>query len=104
MRVTHEVVEGETVATILQAAQNYDVDLVCMTTQRWSDVDRWLNGSVMDAVLRQTNLPLLVVPPTCDAVWSQPTGRCSSRSTDRPPPNRCSGGGRPGSAARRTDV
>jgi nucleotide-binding universal stress UspA family protein len=72
--VIREVVVGETVAAIVRAAQKHHVDLVCMTTHRWSDVDRWLNGSVMDAVLRETNLPLLVVPPDSTAEWSVPSG------------------------------
>ena len=71
---TCEVAIGHPVEAILYAAREHNADLVCLATRRWSDVDRWLNGSVMDAVLRHISLPLLVVPADCATLWSEPIG------------------------------
>jgi nucleotide-binding universal stress UspA family protein len=72
VRPVWDVVDGKPVEGIIQAAQTHQVDLICMATERWSDVDRWLNGSVMDAALRQARVPLLVVSPACSRARWEP--------------------------------
>jgi nucleotide-binding universal stress UspA family protein len=37
-----------------------------MATYRWSAVDRWLNGSVAEQVLRLSRVPLILVGPDSD--------------------------------------
>jgi nucleotide-binding universal stress UspA family protein len=54
---------------IVETAERASADLIAMATNRWSDVDRWFNGSVADCVLRQTSVPLFVVPPTRTREW-----------------------------------
>lgn len=52
---------------IVECARDTQADLIAMATDRWSDVDRWLNGSVTDWVVRHTSVPVLVVTPDSDA-------------------------------------
>jgi len=47
---------------IVESARADGADLIAMPTSAWSDVDRWLRGSVADAVLRQAETPVLIVP------------------------------------------
>src|SRR5688572_10216628 len=46
------VYEGATAPTIIQTAQALRADLIAMTTDHETGLDRWLNGSVADEVLR----------------------------------------------------
>jgi nucleotide-binding universal stress UspA family protein len=50
-------------AAILDNARGDAADLIAMATSAWSDLDRWLRGSVADEVLRQAGVPVLIVPP-----------------------------------------
>ena len=54
------------VTTILQAANDWQPDLIAMATSKRSALDRWLNGSVTDEVIRSAEVPVLVVPPDWD--------------------------------------
>ena len=47
---------------ILKAAGGANVDLIVMSTHGRSGLDRFLYGSVAEAVLRGTQLPLLLIP------------------------------------------
>jgi nucleotide-binding universal stress UspA family protein len=47
---------------IVETAREERADLIAMTTSAWSDLDRWLRGSVADEVLRQAETPVLIVP------------------------------------------
>ena len=64
-----EVREGDAESSILSAAAARHADFIAMATDRWTDVDRWLNGSVVDRVARHTSVPLLLVPPECSRAW-----------------------------------
>ena len=57
------VVAGAAVPGILAEARAWRPDLIAMATTKWSTLDRWLNGSVADAVVRSVDVPVLVVPP-----------------------------------------
>jgi len=54
-----KLAEGRPIDTILQEAKNYD--LVVMGTHGRSGLDRWMLGSVTDAVLHRAGKPILVV-------------------------------------------
>jgi len=60
---------------IRDASRQEHADCIVMTTHGRSGVDRWIYGSVADAVLRQADLPVLVIPATCADAW--PTERAA---------------------------
>jgi nucleotide-binding universal stress UspA family protein len=70
VRVEIDVCLGDPGQLIVETADRASADLIAMATDRWSDLDRWLNGSVVDWVLRHTSVPLFVVPPNCTREWS----------------------------------
>jgi nucleotide-binding universal stress UspA family protein len=47
---------------ILKAADGANADLIAMSTHGRSGLDRFLYGSVAEAVLRGTQMPLLLIP------------------------------------------
>lgn len=57
---------GDAEGAILDLSNN--VDLIVMSTHGRSGIDRWLYGSVADAVLRKTEVPVLLIPPHCE-LW-----------------------------------
>jgi nucleotide-binding universal stress UspA family protein len=57
------VVEGNPVTAILDAARRWQPDFIAMATTRSSGLDRWLNDGVADAIIRAAEVPVLVVPP-----------------------------------------
>jgi nucleotide-binding universal stress UspA family protein/sporulation protein YlmC with PRC-barrel domain len=62
--VEWSVVEDlDAVSAILDAARTWRPDLIAMATTQRSSLDRWFNESVTDAVIRSTDVPVLVVPP-----------------------------------------
>ncbi|HEX8969872.1 MAG TPA: universal stress protein, partial [Chloroflexota bacterium] len=58
-------------SAILEAVRSWRPDLITMATRKWSAVDRWLSGSVTDAIIKSASVPILVVPPN----WERPFGR-----------------------------
>jgi nucleotide-binding universal stress UspA family protein len=64
---------AEPVATIMEMAQSIQVDLIAMATSRSSDVDRWLNGSTSDDVMRHVSVPILLVPAAAVHAWPDGT-------------------------------
>jgi nucleotide-binding universal stress UspA family protein len=61
VRVAVDVRRGEPVTQILAAAHDHRVDLIAMTAHRRGLVDRLLDLSTLDAVLRESPIPVLVV-------------------------------------------
>ena len=57
------VAVGEPAAEIVRSADRDDVDLLALATHGRSGVQRWLHGSVADAVLHTTRRPLLLLRP-----------------------------------------
>jgi nucleotide-binding universal stress UspA family protein len=57
---------NDAVSAILDAAQVWPADAIVMATSKTSAFDRWLNGSVTDAVIRSAHVPVVVVPPEWD--------------------------------------
>ena len=58
-------------SAILETARSWQPDLITMATRKSSGFDRWLSGSVTDAIIRSAGTPVLVVPPN----WERPFGR-----------------------------
>jgi nucleotide-binding universal stress UspA family protein len=57
---------GDPAPEIAKAAEESDVDLIVMATHGRGGVPRLLLGSVADAVMRQSNRPLMIVRPQPD--------------------------------------
>lgn len=55
---------------ILAGADEPPADLIVMSTHGRSGIGRWLYGSVADAILRRSIVPVMLIPSTCDHVWS----------------------------------
>lgn len=62
-RARSVVVCGHPAPAILQAARDQRVDLILMTTHGRGALGRALLGSVAEAVLRRSDIPVLVLPP-----------------------------------------
>jgi nucleotide-binding universal stress UspA family protein len=60
---------GEPANEILEEVRFRRADLVVMATHGDSGPGRWLYGSVADAVLRGTQVPVFVVPPRAVPPW-----------------------------------
>src|SRR6266536_2797592 len=61
--VEWSVVGGvDAVAAIKTAASAWRPDLIALASTKSSAVDRWLNGSVTEQVVRSASVPVLVVP------------------------------------------
>lgn len=61
-QTTLRVMAGAPPQVILEAAQNESADLIVMSTHGRSGLNRLLYGSVAEAVLRGTRIPVLLVP------------------------------------------
>ncbi|HEU5190327.1 MAG TPA: universal stress protein [Methylomirabilota bacterium] len=68
VRVTPEVRRGEPVAEIVAAARDTKADIIAMTTHGRSGFSRLLFGSVAEAVLRQAEIPVLMMRPSKQGV------------------------------------
>lgn len=56
------VEEGDQVADVLlRAVQALEVDTIVMSTHGRGGIQRWLFGSVADRLLRQANIPVLLI-------------------------------------------
>jgi nucleotide-binding universal stress UspA family protein len=56
-----EVLQGDPATTILDYADEYDVDCIVMATRGRSGITDLLLGSVTDRVVRQSSMPVLAV-------------------------------------------
>jgi nucleotide-binding universal stress UspA family protein len=62
--VEWSVVSGVDATTAIgREVSDWQPDLIAMTSRSTSAVDRWLNGSVTDEIVRAVSVPVLVVPP-----------------------------------------
>lgn len=68
VRVRTEVRRGDPVTEIASAARELEADLIAMTTHGRSGLGRLLFGSVAEAVLRTTELPVLMMRQTAAQV------------------------------------
>jgi len=60
---------NEIAGAIIDAAHDRQATMIVMSTHGRGGLGRWLFGSVADAVLRQSDLPVLLVPATCTRTW-----------------------------------
>jgi nucleotide-binding universal stress UspA family protein len=60
---------GEAASEIVDEARARAADVVVMATHGRSGAGRWLYGSVADAVLRHSPVPVILVPPVATAEW-----------------------------------
>jgi nucleotide-binding universal stress UspA family protein len=60
---------NKTAEGICEAIVEQGADLVVMSTHGHGGIGRWLYGSVADQVIRQSPVPILLVPATCDHAW-----------------------------------
>lgn len=67
--VVTDVVQGGVSETIADYADEYDVDLVAMSTHGRSGLKRVLVGSVTERVIRQSDVPVLTVRPDDEAQY-----------------------------------
>jgi nucleotide-binding universal stress UspA family protein len=59
----------EAARAIREAVEDQHADLVVMSTHGRGGFGRWLYGSVADLTLRETTVPVLLVPAACDRDW-----------------------------------
>jgi len=64
--VSWEVREGAASAVILEVAREFDADLIAMASHGRTGFRRFLMGSVAEQVLRDAEVPVLVVGPKDD--------------------------------------
>ena len=57
-----EIVMGEPAQTLVQAAQKWGADLIVVGTHRQGALAHFFAGSVAEQVLRQSGIPVLIVP------------------------------------------
>lgn len=62
LSVKSETLEGSPADKIVEWAQEQENCLIAMCTQGRTGLGRWVLGSVTDAVIRNGNIPVLVVP------------------------------------------
>jgi nucleotide-binding universal stress UspA family protein len=69
LNVTTRVAELHPSRAILEAVQDVQADLIVMATHSRPAPLRGVLGSVAEEVLRQSPVPLLLVPPACQHPW-----------------------------------
>ncbi|GGH17269.1 universal stress protein [Mucilaginibacter phyllosphaerae] len=62
LQVTHFNEYGSTADGILNCSQEFNADLIVLGTHSRSGLDRLLMGSVAESVVRNSQVPVLVVP------------------------------------------
>jgi len=61
LEVKTMVTEGHAAEEILKASQQFNVDLIAMSTHGRSGLGRWAMGSITDKVLHESAIPVLTV-------------------------------------------
>ena len=59
--VQAKVIVGRVTESLIDCAEQNDVDLILAATHGRSGVTRWVRGSVADKILRSANVPVLMV-------------------------------------------
>lgn len=67
--VTRGYGAAEVARAICDTAREREVDLIVMSTRGRADLSRWVYGSVADQVLREADVPVLLVPQACERRW-----------------------------------
>jgi nucleotide-binding universal stress UspA family protein len=77
VRVLTAVRHGEPASEILAAGLEAGADLIAMTTHGRGGLDRWRTGSVAEAVLRRTGVPVLLMRQTAAQVAERAARRAA---------------------------
>ena len=65
--INHAVVEGRVAESLVDYAENNDIDLIVMASHGRSGVSRWVMGSVAEKMVRSSCVPVLMVrAPGCE--------------------------------------
>jgi nucleotide-binding universal stress UspA family protein len=59
-QVTSSYLFGDAVTVILETAQRWQADLICMTTHDYRGLERMVFGSVAQAVMQRAKIPVLI--------------------------------------------
>jgi nucleotide-binding universal stress UspA family protein len=70
LRVDTCIVDAPPDLAIVGTASGKDIGMIVMATHGRNGLGRWIYGSTADAVLRQSPVPVLMVPPHSVAQWS----------------------------------
>jgi nucleotide-binding universal stress UspA family protein len=71
VKVEAQAVPGDASDELLCLAEQLPADLIVLGTHGRSGVGRWLYGSVADEMLRNTRIPMLLVPHTARPPWPE---------------------------------
>ena len=66
IRISTIAVEGNPAETILKTATIKEADMIVIATSGKHMINRFLLGSVTEKIIRQSKIPILVVPPLDD--------------------------------------
>lgn len=58
-----QVVKGDPASVICDIARDIPADMIVMSTHGRSGIQRWVHGSVADRVLRDAEVPILLIHP-----------------------------------------
>jgi len=61
---------AEAAEAILKAARERQADLIVMSTLGRTGLGRWIYGSVANRVLQRAEVPLVLVPASCERAWA----------------------------------
>jgi nucleotide-binding universal stress UspA family protein len=59
-QVTSSYLFGDVVSVILETAQHWQADLICMATHDYRGLERMVFGSVAEAVMQRAQIPVLI--------------------------------------------
>jgi nucleotide-binding universal stress UspA family protein len=62
IEITREVKIGTPAEVIIEFAQEKDIDIIIMATHGRTGISRFMIGSVAEKTIRQSTIPLLVIP------------------------------------------
>lgn len=63
IKVTCQLLEGPTVQTILEEADNFHAELIVIGSHKHGSFYNLLMGSVHDSLISHSSIPILVIPP-----------------------------------------
>ena len=73
VQIETRVVDAPADVAILEAAAEDGIELIVMSTHGRGGLGRWIYGSVADAILRDSPVPVLIVPPHGLTKWPADT-------------------------------
>lgn len=68
LKVVHELIDGDPALVVDSYVEREQIDLVILGSHHYRGLDRMLNGSIAEKVLRTAHCPVLIVPRAGDEV------------------------------------